>query len=53
MIVSTEDHEMIVARDFIAANWAAFIAHVREKGWDDDRAEQEADAIMQAIGGEA
>lgn len=53
MVISTEDYEMIVARDFIAANWAAFIAHVREKDWDDDRAEQEADKIMEAIGGDA
>lgn len=52
MIISTEDVEMYQARDFIAANWSAFVAHVREKGWSEERAEQEAQRIYEAIGGE-
>lgn len=52
MIISTEDVEMIQARDFIAANWQAFVNHIREKGMSEERAEAEAPRIYEAIGGE-
>ncbi|HGA8480916.1 TPA: hypothetical protein ACITN2_004341 [Salmonella enterica subsp. enterica serovar Virchow] len=52
MIISTEDVEMHQARDFIAANWRAFVSHISEKGMSEDRAEAEAQRIFEAIGGE-
>lgn len=52
MIISTEDVEMVQTRDFIAANWSAFVSHIREKGWSEERAEAEAQRIYEAIGGE-
>lgn len=52
MIISTEDPEMYQVRDFIAANWQAFINHISEKGMSEERAEAHANEVYQAIGGE-
>lgn len=52
MIIDSEDGDLYTVRDFIAANWSAFVAHVQDHGVSPTRAHEEAQRIYEAIGGE-
>ncbi len=30
-MIEKDSHEMYTIRDFIAANWSAFVSHIRER----------------------
>lgn len=52
MIIDAENVEMHQVRDFIASNWSLFSSHFRENSMTDEQAEEEAQRIWAAIGGE-
>lgn len=52
MVIDAENVEMHQVRDFIAANWSLFTSHIRQNSMTDVQAEEEAQHIFVAIGGE-